>query len=57
MRLEKISMPRKILLTAIGILYAVSIIGNVSKGIGIPALLGLTLFFLAVTFVALLWVN
>ena len=57
MRLDlyRISMPRKIVLTIAGILYALAVLGNARHGV--PIIVGVTLFFLAITFVAFLWVK
>lgn len=52
---DKMSVPRKIALTCCGLLYGLAILGNARHGFSI--ILGVTLFFLAVTSVLLLWVK
>ena len=53
--LDRISMSRKIILTAAGILYALAVLGNARHGV--PIIVGVTLFFVVVTFIAFLWVK
>jgi hypothetical protein len=53
--LDRMSMPRKIVLTAAGLLYALAVLGNARHGI--PIITGVTLFFAVVTFIAFLWVK
>lgn len=53
--LENLSTPRKIVLTVAGVLYGLAILGNARHGV--PIIVGVTIFFLAITFVVLLWIK
>ncbi len=53
--LYKVSMPRKIVLTVAGALYALAVLGNARHGI--PVIIGVTLFFIVITSVVFLWVK
>lgn len=52
---DKMSTPRKIVLTVCGLLYGLAILGNARHGF--PIIFGVTLFFLVVTSVLFLWIK
>lgn len=55
LNVDKWSTPRKIVLTACGLLYALAILGNARHGL--PIIIGVTLFFLVVTSILFLWIK
>ncbi|NQT90558.1 MAG: hypothetical protein HQ558_04815 [Candidatus Omnitrophica bacterium] len=53
--LDKMSSTRKIVVTALGLLYAIAILGNIRHGLS--EMIGVTVFFAVVTTVIFLWVK
>ena len=56
LNLDKLSVKRKITLTVSGVLYALAILGNAAYGSFIT-ILSVTIFFIAITAVLLLWIK
>jgi hypothetical protein len=54
--LERLSMSRKILVSASGVLYALAVLGNARHG-NLISLLSVTIFFVVITTVLFIWVK